>query len=101
MSPKIRVDSCYLHRGQVRLFQLVRLQTDNLCLFLRNQTDKQTINFRVHDEQRAIGTRKIACASVVHLERPHIYIYTVHIPNKIPLDVVAQARPASRPHTRA
>jgi hypothetical protein len=37
--------------GQVRL---VCLQMDNFCLFLR-----QTINFRLHDEQIANGLKKI------------------------------------------
>ncbi len=47
----------------VRLVHLVRLQTDNFHMFLRQQMDKTTNNF-LHDEQMVNGLRKIAWASV-------------------------------------
>ncbi len=49
--------------GEVRLFHLVRLQTDSFGLFLRQQNEQRK-NFRFHDEQTENGLRKIAWASV-------------------------------------
>jgi hypothetical protein len=53
------------HSGQVRfvcLVHLIRLETDNICLFLP-QTNRQTTNFHLHDEQNVNRLRKIAWAS--------------------------------------
>jgi hypothetical protein len=49
----------------------VRLQTDNLCLFVC----PQTTNFRLHIEQTVNGFRKIARVSVFWLKWKHVYIY--------------------------
>ncbi len=53
--------------GTIRLVCLVRLQTDNFGLFLRQQ-DRQMRNFRLNDKQIVSGLRKIAWASVFRLK---------------------------------
>jgi hypothetical protein len=66
--------------GQVRLVHLVRLQMDNSCLFLPQQTDKRQTTYCLHHEQTENGLRTIVWASVFRLPFEtaalHIYIYS-------------------------
>ncbi len=61
--------------GQVHLVHLVRLQTDNFCLFLCQQTGQMT-NVRLPEEQTVNRLRKIVYLDICFLFETVAYIYS-------------------------